>query len=29
MEEWLHLVTKEIVIVIDAMALIIVTIGTA
>jgi uncharacterized membrane protein len=29
MKEWLHLVTKEIVIVIDAMALIIVTIGTA
>jgi uncharacterized membrane protein len=29
MEDWLHLVTKEIVVVIDAMALIIVTIGTA
>ncbi len=29
MEEWLHLVTKEIVVVIDAMALIIVAIGTA
>jgi uncharacterized membrane protein len=28
MEEWLHLVTKEIVVIIDAMALIIVAIGT-
>jgi uncharacterized membrane protein len=28
MEEWLHLVTKDIVIVIDAMALIIIVIGT-
>ena len=29
MEEWLHLVTKDIVVIIDAMALIIVAIGTA
>jgi len=29
MEEWLHLVTKDVVVVIDAMALIIVAIGTA
>jgi uncharacterized membrane protein len=29
MEEWLHLVTKDIVIIIDAMALIIVATGTA
>jgi uncharacterized membrane protein len=29
MEEWLHLATKEIVVIIDAMALIIVAIGTA
>jgi uncharacterized membrane protein len=29
MEEWLHLITKDIVVIIDAMALIIVTIGTA
>ena len=28
MEEWLHLVTKDIVVVIDAMALIIIVIGT-
>src|SRR5215467_10448364 len=28
MEEWLHLVTKDIVVIIDAMALIIVAIGT-
>jgi uncharacterized membrane protein len=28
-EEWLHLVTKDIVVIIDAMALIIVAIGTA
>jgi len=28
MEEWLHLVTKDIVVIIDAMALIIVVIGT-
>jgi uncharacterized membrane protein len=28
MEEWLHLVTKDIVVIIDAMALIVVTIGT-
>ena len=29
MEEWLHLVTKDIVVIIDAMALIIVAIGSA
>src|SRR5499425_1053086 len=29
MEEWLHLVTKDIVVIIDAMALIVVAIGTA
>jgi len=29
MEEWLHLVSKDIVVIIDAMALIIVAIGTA
>ena len=29
MEEWLHLITKDIVVIIDAMALIIVAIGTA
>jgi len=29
MEEWLHLVTKDVVVVIDAIALIIVAIGTA
>ena len=29
MEEWLHLVTKDIVVIIDAMALIIVAVGTA
>jgi hypothetical protein len=29
MEEWLHLVTKDVVVIIDAMALIIVAIGTA
>ena len=29
MEEWLHLVTQDIVVIIDAMALIIVAIGTA
>ena len=29
MEEWLHLVTKDAVVVIDAMALIVVVIGTA
>jgi uncharacterized membrane protein len=29
MEEWLHLVTKDTVVIIDAMALIIVAIGTA
>jgi hypothetical protein len=29
MEEWLHLVTRDTVIVIDAMALIVVAIGTA
>ena len=29
MKEWLHLVTKDVVVVIDAMALIIVAIGTA
>jgi hypothetical protein len=28
MEEWLHLVTKDTVVIIDAMALIIVAIGT-
>jgi len=28
MEEWLHLVTKDIVVVIDAMALIVIVIGT-
>ena len=28
MEEWLHLVTKDIVVIIDAMALIIIVIGT-
>ncbi len=28
MEEWLHLVTKDVVIIIDAMALIIVAVGT-
>ena len=28
MEEWLHLVTKDIVVIIDAMALIVVAIGT-
>ena len=29
MEEWLHLVTKDLVVIIDAMALIVVAIGTA
>ena len=29
MEEWLHLVTKDVVVIIDAMALIVVAIGTA
>jgi uncharacterized membrane protein len=29
MEEWLHLVTRDIVVIIDAMALIVVAIGTA
>ena len=29
MEEWLHLVTKDIVVIIDAMALIVVAFGTA
>jgi hypothetical protein len=29
MEEWLHLVTKDTVLIIDAMALIVVAIGTA
>ena len=29
MEEWLHLVTKDIVVIIDAMALVIIAIGTA
>jgi uncharacterized membrane protein len=29
MEEWLHLVTKDIVVIIDAMALVVVAIGTA
>jgi len=29
MEEWLHLVTKDVVLIIDAMALIVVAIGTA
>jgi uncharacterized membrane protein len=29
MEEWLHLVTKDIAVIIDAMALIIIAIGTA
>ena len=29
MEEWLHLVTRDTVVIIDAMALIIVAIGTA
>ena len=29
MEEWLHLVTKDVVVIIDAMALIIVAVGTA
>jgi uncharacterized membrane protein len=29
MEEWLHLVTKNVVVIIDAMALIVVVIGTA
>jgi hypothetical protein len=29
MEEWLHLITKDTVVIIDAMALIIVAIGTA
>jgi hypothetical protein len=29
MEEWLHLVTKDIVVVIDAMALIVVAVGAA
>ena len=29
MEEWLHLVTRQIVIVIDAMALVVVAFGTA
>ena len=29
MEEWLHLITKDIVVIIDAMALIIIAIGTA
>jgi len=28
MEEWLHLVTKDVVVIIDAMALIVVVIGT-
>jgi len=29
MEEWLHLVTKDVIVIIDAMALIVVAIGTA
>jgi hypothetical protein len=29
MEEWLHLLTKDVVVIIDAMALIVVAIGTA